>query len=669
MLELSSPVNAIPKIGSRYKFLLSKLNINTVGDLLHHFPSRYEDFSQTKKIKDIQPGETITLEVTLLDAQNIFTRNHKKLTVAKVEDKTGSMKLVWFNQHYIKAQLLPGLTYRFSGKVTTYQNKLSMYNPRYEIEDKEATKTGKLIPVYPETEGIASTWLASRINDVLTQLKDAEELGEYLPKKLVKDKNFPEYKYAIKAIHFPSSNSEMESAKARLAFEELFLELLKVEYRKNQWSKKTQAPAMQEKPEVEKFIETLPFTLTKSQQAALQEILADLQTTQPMNRLLEGDVGTGKTIVAIIAAYLAYLNGYKTIYMAPTEILANQHYKTFKTFLANTYTDIKLVTGTKKAENLEETDIIVGTHALLFQKELADVGLIIIDEQHRFGVEQRTQVLRMHKSPHLLTMTATPIPRTLALTLYGDLDISVLKETPNKTKKITTKVIPEKLRQQAYSWIKAKGEPTFIVCPLIEESENEGFENIKAATAEFETLRNGTFKDVQIGLLHGKMKAKEKQEVIERFKNGKLQILVSTPVIEVGIDVPEASVMVIESAERYGLASLHQLRGRVGRGDKEGFCFVFMSSNSRAGYARLKHLETISEGLKLAEIDMATRGQGDIYGVMQHGFKEFKLADIQNLELLEEVKLWAHKIFPDLDKYPRLKRRVEEVGGNYASNN
>jgi ATP-dependent DNA helicase RecG len=358
--------------------------------------------------------------------------------------------------------------------------------------------------------------------------------------------------------------------------------------------------------------------------------------------------------------------------MAPTELLARQHYKTFKGILEKYGVEIELVTGSAKTKK-ENASIVIGTHALLHKKEKTPgVSLIVIDEQHRFGVEQRSQIIKMYtdsKKPHLLTMTATPIPRTLALTLYGDLNLTVLDENPNKNKKITTRVVPEKLRNEAYEWIKNKNDSTFIVCPLIDESASESLENVKAATTEYNRLGAEVFKDVPMGLLHGRMKSKEKQEVIEKFESGEIKVLVSTPVIEVGIDIPEASVMVIESAERYGLASLHQLRGRVGRGKKEGFCLVFMSNNSQAGYKRLKNLESIQSGLKLAEVDMELRGQGDIFGTMQHGIDNFKVADITDLELLEKTKVEAQKYFAQIKEYPLLKKHVEEIGGKLVENN
>jgi ATP-dependent DNA helicase RecG len=672
MLKLSSPVSSIPKVGPKYKTLLEKLGIFSVEDILYHFPFRYDDFSTLKTISELEEGDTVTVEATLTDIKNIYTKYRKRLTTGKIEDKTGVFTIIWFNQHYITNTLKTGFSYKLSGKVGVFNNKPCFIGPEIEPANSKQLNTARLVPVYPETAGISSKWLRTRINDVLN---GGDELEEFLPDTTLNNHKLKGFDTSLREFHFPTNLMEVRHAKQRFGFEELFMELLKVENRKHEWKKELQGIPMNEQKyneAIEKLIKSLPFKLTDSQEEAVNEILDDMSEQHPMNRLLEGDVGTGKTIVAIIAAYFSYINGYKTVYMAPTEILANQHYESFNKFLGGLGIKIVLITGnTKPSEN--NWDIIIGTHALLFNKDGFDkTGLIVIDEQHRFGVEQRTKLIDMSKGnavPHFLTMTATPIPRTLALTLFGDLSISTLKTPPNLNKKITTKVIPEKQRIETYEHIKDRGEPTFIVCPLIEESESTSLENVKAAEAEYESLKSGVFKGVPMGLLHGRMRPKEKQEIVEKFKSGKIKILVSTPVIEVGIDIPEATIMVIESAERYGLASLHQLRGRVGRGDKPGFCLVFMSNNSRNSYSRLKNLERINNGLELAELDLKIRGQGDIYGTMQHGFKRFKVADLNDLSLLEKAKQEARIIFPQLSEYPKLEEKLKFRGGVFVGKN
>lgn len=679
MFEVNSPISVVPKIGPKYQTTLEKLGIVTVEDLLYHFPFRYQDFTKIKSINELQDGDIVTVRAILGSVQNIFTKNRKRITKAKVLDHTGQLDIIWFNQHYIKNSLETGKTYNISGKVGTFDRKICFISPEMEptsdvfSSDKaEAIHTGRLVPIYPETYGVSSKWLRSKINFLLNSETD---LKEFLPEEIIKEKNFTEVNEALNTIHFPNSEEESKECKKRFAFEELFIELLNVEKRKNEWSKKVNSKSFKPfKKEVDQLIESLPFRLTTSQLEALEEINTDLKKPIPMNRLLEGDVGTGKTIVAILASYIAYLNGTRVLYMAPTEILAKQHKETFEKILKDTYIKVDMETRAKKEKVKDKDwDILIGTHALLFtENNYKNIGLIIIDEQHRFGVEQRGKIVEISKektTPHLLTMTATPIPRTLALTLYGDLSISVLKDFPFEKRDVTTKVIPEKEREKAYQWIKDKNEPTFIVCPLIDVSESLSLENVKAAQEEFEILSKGVFKDKKIGLLHGRMKSKEKEETIEKFRNGEIEILVSTPVIEVGIDVPDAAIIVIESAERYGLASLHQLRGRVGRAEKEGFCFAFMSDNSRNSYKRLKYLEELNSGIELAEIDLKMRGQGDIFGSLQHGFKKLKVADINDLQMLEDAKVEAQKYFPKLNKYPELQNKLTQRKGEYITSN
>lgn len=668
---LNKEVSFLPKIGPKFKKLLENLDILTVENLLYHFPFRYEDLSNIKPIAELEPGETVTVRGKLEKIENIFTKNRKRLTMAQISDMTGTIEAIWFNQHWLKKSMRVGEEYQFSGKADKFNNKLSLISPEHEL-GANSLHTGRLVPIYPETAGISSKYLRTRINDVLCREKNFEE---FLPKITLIKHKLESLDKALRTIHFPDSLIEANLARRRFEFEELFMELIKVEMRKNEWNNNLKGCSLEKiklKEKLNDYIHILPFKLTDSQKEAVDETLQDMTHEHPMNRLLEGDVGTGKTVVAIIAAYFTYLNGYKTVYMAPTEILANQHYETFNKLLASTGLKIFLMTGNRKDEGTG-WDVLIGTHALLYgNKKYEKTGLIVIDEQHRFGVEQRARLLDFGNDgavPHLLTMTATPIPRTLALTLFGDLSISTLKTAPNIGKKITTKVVPSGQRQEAYELIKKKGEPTFIVCPLIEESESTSLENVKAAEVEYETLRKGVFAGTTVGLLHGRMKPKEKQEIMQKFKNGEIKILVSTPVIEVGIDVPEATIMVIESAERYGLASLHQLRGRVGRGDKPGICLVFMSNNSRAGYERLKNLEKISNGMELAEIDMKNRGQGDIYGIMQHGFRTFKVADINNLRMLEAAKKEAQDILIELDRYPLLKEKLYRKNGKLVGKN
>lgn len=674
MLDPQSPVSVVASVGPKFKTLLEKLEIFTVDDLLYHFPFRYDDFSKKAKVSALVEGEIITVEGILGEIKNVFTKYGKRLTTAKLVDETGSLNVVWFNSHYLVKTLKPNHFYRLSGKIGKFSNKLTLTAPSYEEVGEKSISTSRLVPIYPETAGISSKWLAAKVHSILA---DKLAYTEFLPAKIMQEEHFQPILDAFRSMHFPSSIEEAYNAKKRFAFEELFLELINVESRKKEWETNLLAPKINSliyQDKIDEFISNLPFKLTPSQHQAVVEIFENLKTAHPMNRLLEGDVGTGKTIVAVIACYLNHLNGYTSLYMAPTEILVAQHYETFKRFLEPLGVEVHLQTGSKKTKKTPESSptINIGTHALLFDSPSQNIGLVIIDEQHRFGVEQRTKLVNMNKNkttPHLLTMTATPIPRTLALTLYGDLRISVLDAPPNKDKKITTKVVTEKDRDRTFETIAKSGEQTFIVCPFIEQSTHESFENVKAATAEFEKLKDGVFKNVPIALLHGKMKPKEKQEIVAQFEQKKVQVLVSTPVIEVGIDIPDATIIVIESAERYGLASLHQLRGRVGRGAKPGFCFLFLSGFNRPAYERLKNMETVTNGLVLAEIDMKMRGHGDIYGIMQHGFTAFKVASLTDTEMLNKAKKYAELYHDKLLSFPNLASRIAYRKGQYVGNN
>jgi ATP-dependent DNA helicase RecG len=661
MLKLTDSVIKIPKVGPKNKLLLEKLGIFSVGDLVYHIPQRYEKFSK-KKISELIFNEKASVNGVLISINNIFTRNRKKLTKAIIKDESGKMEAIWFNMHYLSKSLEVGEMYEFTGLVGSTGSKLNFISPSVKKVDINIKNDSEVNSVYPLTEGVTSNFLREKILFSLENL----EIEEFFPREILEKYNFLPLKETLKELHFPSDIEKVTEIRERLEFEELFLELLTVESRKNNWKEKLNSHIFESKTQqISKLEKSLPFNLTDSQKRSIDEISKDLLKPTPMNRLLEGDVGTGKTLVAVFASYLTYLNQCKIVYLAPTEILAKQHFATFQKYLEPLGVKVLLKTGsTKKKIGETEFDVIIGTHAILFDdSEIKDLGLIIIDEQHRFGVEQRSKLLNIYDKkivPNLLTMTATPIPRTFALTLYGDLEISILDAPPNKDKKITTFVIYPNKRDDMYKWILEKNEPAFIVCPFISESENEDFSQVKSAEKEFETLSQGIFKNKKVGLLHGKMKAKEKDEILSNFRDQKIDILVSTPVIEVGVDIPDANIMVIESAERYGLASLHQLRGRVGRGQKEGFCIVIPSTGSKKSMERLKNLEKYNNGLELAEVDLKLRGEGDIYGKMQSGFKNFRFADISNLKLLEKAKHEASKIFADLEKYPKLKKIFEQ---------
>lgn len=668
-MDLSTPVEKIYMIGPIYARRLKKLGIETAEDLLHHFPFRYQDYSLISKIAQLQPQETVTIQGVVEEIKNNYTKNRKKIQKAIVSDETGSIEITWFNQPFLVKTIKLGEKYSFSGKADLFGKKIGMVAPDYELLSESSIHTGRLVPIYPETSRISSRWIRSRIWAILKQCD--KELLEYLPCSILTENQFVNYKISIQQIHFPKNKELLEKTRQRLAFDELFLIQLTSALQKKEWEKEIVGNKFQIskfRPKLIQFIKLLPFVLTGAQKRAVSEILADLAKEKPMNRLLEGDVGSGKTVVAAIATYAAFLNGFQSVFMAPTEILANQHYDTIYNLLSPLGLKIGVITGNKKPKDPDlQLDITIGTHALLSQKlNFSKLGLVIIDEQHRFGVEQRAILRQKGVNPHLLTMTATPIPRTVALTLYGELDLSFLDEMPKGRLKIKTWVVPLQKRQAAYQWIKSQAKQNssqaFIICPLIEESET--LTAVRAATKEYENLKNQVFPDLKLGLLHGRLKPKEKDEVLKNFRQQKIDILVSTPVVEVGIDIPNAHIMMIEGADRFGLAQLHQLRGRVGRGNVQSYCLLFTESTNPRVAHRLKSLETINIGSQLAELDLKMRGPGEIYGFSQHGFLNLKIASLSDHHLIQKTKKAVEEIIsgnPTLSKSPLLRQRLKKL--------
>jgi len=672
-MDLSTPVEKLFMVGPAYARRLKNLKIETVEDLLYHFPFRYIDYSLVSPIAKIQPGETVTLRGVITAIKNEYTLRGKKIQKGEINDQSGTIEAIWFNQPFLVKTLKIGTHVSLSGKADFWGRKVALVSPEYEILRKEkgpartdTVHTGRLVPVYHETYGISSKWLRSRTSPLIEKV--APFIDDFIP-AAIKDKNdLMAINSALKQIHFPKNNKEVDEARKRLAFEELFLIHLATFKRKINWQEKRLACRLHiDQEKVLQFSQSLPFELTRAQKRALREIFSDLGQNKPMNRLLEGDVGSGKTVVAAAAGYVAYLNGIQSALMAPTEILANQHYQTLKQLLTPLGVKITLLTGAKKKAEVD-FDLIVGTHTLIYQRaRFKNLGLVIIDEQHRFGVEQRGELIKKGRAPHILTMTATPIPRTIALTLYGDLDLSVIDEMPQGRKEIKTWVVPPQKRGAAYQWIhqqvKDKENQAFIICPLIEESEHETLQSVKAATSEFKRLQKEIFPDLRLGLLHGRLKSKEKSQVLEKFRKGRLDLLVSTPVVEVGIDIPTATIMMIEAAERFGLAQLHQLRGRVGRGSQQSYCLLFTELRGERIIKRLRALERTNIGMKLAEMDLDLRGPGEIYGTKQHGFAELKIASFSDLPLIEKTREAAHQLIkqdPKLKKYPLLQAKLKK---------
>lgn len=667
-ISLNSTLTEALGIGTYYAKLLSKLGLRNVEDLLRHFPSRYLDFSVHKKVAELIVGDAVTLDGQLTKLQPVITRYGRSFLKGVFRDATGLLNLIWFNQPYLKNSLPLEENLSLSGTVEANDNRLVMINPVVE-QGTGATHTGGLIPIYPETKGLYSKWLRARIKFLLEALKSEINNSEYLPKDLTERFNFPNLFESFKNVHFPKDNQEAETARRRFAFEELFFLHLATIKRRQEWGrKKTPVKISNALQKVQPFLSSLPFTLTFSQKTSLDEIISDFKKETPGNRLLQGDVGSGKTIVALAAAYTLFTVNYRSIYMAPTEILAKQHFATAEKFLTPFGLKIHLLTGTsekKSLKDLKDYDLLIGTHALLYRPLPKDrLGLIIIDEQHRFGVEQRGKLLDETTGPtypHLLTMTATPIPRTLALTLYGDLDLSQISELPPGRIPIKTWVVPPEKREAAYEWIKKQLGQAFIVCPFIEESEVETLKSVKAAVTEFNFLKEKVFTGYQLGLLHGRLKPAEKEEVMRSFREKKLDVLVATPVVEVGIDIPSASIIVVEGANHFGLASLHQLRGRVGRGDRQSYCLLFSDSREPQVMERLKQMEKYSNGQQLSEADLRFRGAGQIFGTAQHGFLRLKVADLYDYPLIKTTGEVAKEFYSQgLENYPKLAKKAKE---------
>lgn len=682
-MDLTTRIADAGKLYVNYASRLEKLNIFTLRDLLYHIPFRYDDFSLVVPIDSVQAGEILTVQGKVEEIKNVYTKGGKKLQKAVVSDDTGKIEAVWYNQPFIPKVVHKDDKISLSARVSEFSRTPVLESPEYEIlyPGIDSLHTGRLVPVYPETKGVSSKWLRRQIYKLLKN--EQQNIAEFLPSSIRTQNNYPDVYQSLLQIHFPNKLEEVSIARERLAFDELFLLQLASLKRKQEWGQNLKGHAFKiapHKKKIEEFWNALPFSLTNAQRKAVGDIFKDITSEKPMNRLLEGDVGSGKTVVATIAMYVAYLNGYQSVLMAPTEILAQQHHKTISNLLSPLKVRVNLQTGSsmyhvarsKQRKNnihdtsymLQATDILVGTHAVLSKNINFDkLGLVVIDEQQRFGVEQRAIIRSKGNNPHLLTMTATPIPRTVALTLYGDLDLSYLNEMPKGRKLVKTWLVPEEKRNGGYEWIKKQIKETdsqvFIICPFIEESES--MQTVKTATKEFERLQKDVFPDLKLGLLHGKMKGKEKDEVLEKFRNKNFDILVATPVVEVGIDIPNATIIVIEASERFGLAQLHQLRGRVGRGDKQSYCLLFTESKNPTTTQRLRAMETSNVGAELAELDLKLRGPGDMYGTAQHGSHKLKIASFSDFVLIEKARNEAHKIFDNLEEYPKLKEKLKET--------
>ena len=678
-------LSAIPTIKQLTLTKLAHLGIVTVRDLLYHFPFRYEDYSETHSVETLAPEEKCTLEGTVISLEAGRTWKKKMfLTEAVLEDATGQIRLVWFNQRFVGQTLKEGMAIRVSGKVTRDRVGLLMTNPAFERSARDATHTGRLVPVYPETAGLTSRFFRWQLTGIFPKLTD---FPDPVPSEILQPLHLPSLKQALFYLHFPKDTDHELLARKRFAFDEMFFVQLKMLQVKALFET-AKAPTLPfNETTLKKFLTTLPFTLTNAQRKATYEIVKDVEKSRPMNRLLNGDVGSGKTIVAGLAAFVAAEQGYQTALLAPTEILARQHFENLKNVFAHTENQLALLTGSYrvldgktvtrptliKAIGAGIPKIIIGTHALL-QSDVAfeKLALIVVDEQHRFGVSQRARLQELsfqsidgHDKlvPHFLSMTATPIPRTLTLAFFGNLDLSLLDELPKNRKPIITKIAKNNAdRTRVYAFIQSEikaGRQAFIIFPLVEES--LALSEVKAATVEHQKLAETIFPDLSIGLLHGRMKAKEKEAVMQDFKDRKYDILVATAVVEVGIDVPNASVILIEEAERFGLAQLHQFRGRVGRDIHQSYCFLMPGAAGAS--ERLKVLEKSTNGFEIAEADLAIRGPGAFFGTRQSGMPDIAMENLTNLKLIQFAREAAKSILlvdPLLKKHPLLKEGLQK---------
>ncbi len=674
-MKLNDSIKFVKGIGEVRAKLFAKLGIFTVQDMLFHLPRSIEDRSESKAISDLVDGETVCVRAALASGVKTYrARGKVTVTQASVSDGANIMKVTWFNAPFIANTLKSGGEFTFFGKAVYRGHIFEMINPVTESENG-IKKTGRILPVYPATSGLGQTNLRNAAETILTELEEFP--ADILPHNVIAENNFLPLLPALRNLHQPQSAESFEAARQRLAFEELLVLQTGIrligEERKNY-----SATPIKNVKCIAEFAKSLPFELTKAQKRVINEISADLTKAIPMNRLVQGDVGSGKTMVAAAAMYAAANSGYQAILMAPTEILAMQHFQNLKgLFAAFGFETVLLSGGMPVSERREalakiksgKAQIIVGTHALISEGvEYGNPALVITDEQHRFGVRQRTALTEKGWGAHTLVMTATPIPRTLSLILYGDLDISVIDELPPGRKPIETYAANEKLRKRVFDFVSKQivsGRQAYIICPLIEESE---VLTAKSAIEYAERLKKSAFKNYRIAVLHGRIKSTERKEIMDKFTAGKIDILVSTTVIEVGVDVPNASVMIIENAERFGLSQLHQLRGRIGRGGYESYCIMF-SEGGKIAEERMKIMCSTNDGFKISEKDLELRGPGEFFGVHQHGLPELKAANLaSDMQLLSQAKDAAEKLLntdPKLEQ-PENKLLKEKIRSRFT---
>lgn len=698
---MSSPIEKNFRITEQQKKALKNLGLKNIRDLIFYFPSRYESFSERKNIIDLREGDKTTVygKIAEIKTEKAW-KKRMYFTEAVVSDFTGNIKAVWFRQPYVANILKTGDKVALTGKITNGKRGLYIANPSYEKINsyEDLGEGGALLAVYPETRGITSRWLRFAIQKILKNLtptSDVKNLNDPIPEEILKKYHLPSVKSSIFFIHTPQKPNDAEAARKRFAFEEIFfIQTARLRERMAHDQHQSFAVEISQK-ELDDFNSIFPFELTDAQKKSIGHIISDLQKPSPMSRLLEGDVGSGKTAVAVTASYAIVKNGYQVAYMAPTEILAQQHFQSFINYFSQLRltTKIGLITSSEckkypskvnpgEATHISKTQllkwiangeipILIGTHSLIQNKvKFQNLALVIIDEQHRFGTRQRAVLAKQksEKIPHLLSMTATPIPRTLALTIYGDLDLSLLDETPPGRQKIITVAVPPEQRGRAYEQIRYEinnGRQAFIICPRIDEPDpNKALAvNAKAVKSETERLKKEVFPEFDIAMLHGKMLPKEKEKILNDFRNNKIQILVSTSVIEVGIDVPNATMIIVEGAERFGLAQLHQLRGRVMRSVFQPYCFIFTDSNSQKTKQRVNALVKAKNGFELAEYDLQFRGAGELGGSKQWGVSDLGMEALKNIKMVEAARVEAQEILkhgPELKNFPLIREKLKQ---------
>lgn len=670
---LDASVTKLQGVGPAQAKKLERLGVTTIRNLLYHFPHRYDDYSHLKTISELIFGEEVTLILTILECKTRETIHHRKMTNVLLGDQTGTIQVTFFNQPYLQNQFRPGRKIVISGQVTDDAHHLGFRHPEWEPLSNELLHTARITPVYPLTEGITNRFLRRLTKPIVDHW--APRIADPLPEAVRRDHNLVSIQSALCEIHYPTTLDKMTLARRRLAFEEFLVIQIGVLQQRRRWREQPGKALQFDEQNLSKFIASLPFELTNAQKRTLDEIVSDVRQTAPMSRLLQGDVGSGKTVVAAAAMLAAVWNGAQAALLAPTEILAEQHYKTLARVYGDTGPRLRLMTGsTKERDKRElkellaagEIDIIVGTHALIQEDvQFKELALAVIDEQHRFGVEQRATIRSKGYNPHILVMSATPIPRTLALTVYGDLDLSIIDEMPPGRQEIKTHWLGPGERERAYSFIQKQidlGRQAFILCPLIEESE---VIDAKAAVEEYERLSKQVYPNLRVGMIHGKLRPKDKDQTMAKFRDRELDILVATSVIEVGIDVPNATVMMIEGADRFGLAQLHQFRGRVGRGEHESYCLLLAEKKESTSDERLKVIVSTQDGFKLAEEDLKLRGPGEFFGTRQSGLPDLKVAKLSDVKILEEARSAAQGLFdrdPDLNlpEHQALKALVHD---------